>query len=70
MRKALKLFFAVAMITVVFITSCNKDDEPQIKVDGIDVTIPRILLENGKITMFISVTDLKGNAIPDLSKAN
>jgi Ca-activated chloride channel homolog len=71
MRKALKLFLIVTLLTVVFITACNKDDDqPKVKVDGIDVTIPRILLKDGKITMFISVTDLKGNPIPDLSKAN
>jgi Ca-activated chloride channel homolog len=70
MKRALKLFLAVTMLTVVFVTSCNKDEEPKVKVDGIDVTIPRILLKDGKITMFISVTDLKGNPITDLSKAN
>lgn len=69
MRKALQLIFAAVMISVLFITSCSKD-EPTVKVNGIDVTIPRIILKDGKITMFISVTDLEGNAISDLSKAN
>lgn len=71
MRKAFVLLLVVALTGVLFITSCNKDDEtPVVKVDGIDVTIPRVLLKDGKITMFISVTDLKGNPIKDLSKAN
>jgi Ca-activated chloride channel family protein len=71
MKRAVQFLFVAALIGVFFITSCNKDDSPPVvKVDGIDVTIPRILIENGKLTMFVSVTDLKGNAITDLSKAN
>jgi Ca-activated chloride channel homolog len=69
MKKALGLLFFAALFGLFLTTSCNKD-EPVVKVDGIDVTIPRILLKDGKITMFISVTDRKGNAINDISKAN
>lgn len=69
MRKLFQLFFAAVMISVILVAGCNKD-EPSQKIDGIDVTIPRILLKDGKITMFISVTDLQGNAISDLAKAN
>ncbi len=69
MKKLLPLLM-IAVLAVLFITSgCRKDDQ-DVKVDGIDVTIPRILLKDGKITMFISVTDLKGNAINNLSQSN
>lgn len=70
MRKAFLLISAVVLSGFILMTGCQKDDNTPVKVDGIDVTIPRILLKDGKITMFVSVTDLKGNAIKDMSKAN
>lgn len=71
MRNAFSLFIVATLLGVVFIIGCQKDDaQTPVKVDGIDVTIPRILLKDGKITMFVSVSDLKGNAIKDISKAN
>lgn len=60
----------IAVMAVLFVVSGCRKDEPDVQIDGIDVTIPRVLLKDGKITMFISVTDLKGNAITDLSKGN
>lgn len=76
MKKAVNFLIVVLLLGMFTFTACNKDDvtivpdKPQIKVDGINVTIPRIVLNNGKITMFISVTDLKGNAIRDLTSSN
>lgn len=59
------------MIPMIFVVSCNKDDrQPFVKLDGIDVTIPRILHQDGKITMFISVTDRKGNPIKDVNSGH
>ncbi len=74
MKKARYVFFAVLLVPLVLMTGCFKDFDgdpaPTGKVDGIDVTIPRVVLQNGKITMFISVTDLKGNAIRNIKSNN
>lgn len=69
MKKLFPLLM-IAVLAVLFVVSGCRKDEPDVQIDGIDVTIPRVLLKDGKITMFISVTDLKGNAITDLSKGN
>jgi len=72
MRKLVQFFTLFALIGAFMITGCKKDEDftPIKKVDGIDVTIPRILLKDGKITMFISVTDLKGNPIKDINNSH
>lgn len=69
MKNYFKLMLAMTMVVIVVVAGCQKDDSI-VKVDGIDVTIPRILLKDGKITMFISVTDLKGNAISGISSGD
>jgi Ca-activated chloride channel homolog len=69
MKKILPLLMLAVLGGLFVMSGCRKDNTND-KVDGIDVTIPRILLQNGKITMFVSVTDLDGNAIKDLSSAN
>ncbi len=72
MRKIFTLLAVLALSATMFFVGCNKDESfiPIKQVDGIDVTIPRILLKDGKITMFVSVTDLSGNPIKDINASN
>lgn len=69
MKKINLLICFFMLVSSILFFNCSKD-EPIKKVDGIDVTIPRILLKNGKITMFVSVTDLEGNAIKNINESN
>ncbi|MDT8309387.1 MAG: VWA domain-containing protein [Bacteroidales bacterium] len=73
MKKLSVLVLAIIFAIPLLYTGCREDNDnlPSLqKIDGIDVTIPRVVYENGKITMFVSVTDLKGNAIKGLDAGN
>jgi hypothetical protein len=73
MRRFLNFFAAITLIGALVIIGCSKAgqfDPIDPPVDGVDVTIPRVLLKNGKITMFVSVTDLKGNPIKQINESH
>ncbi len=73
MKKTLfnSLFF-IALIALFATTSCQKDEyvEPQPKISGIDLSIPRITVENGQLIIYLSVTDKEGNPITDITSNN
>ncbi len=76
MKKILLMALSgIILITLCLTSSCKKDDDtnddfvnPQ--VDGIRVTIPRAIVNDGKLSIFISVTDLMGVPIKGLNKNN
>lgn len=70
--KKLGLLLAVSFLAVVVVFSgCRRDDNfnPQ-NVEGIDVTIPRIIVQNGKLSVFVSVADLDGKPIKGINASH
>jgi hypothetical protein len=77
MKKILSPFFAIILITFLF--SCQKDQEPLSIVgnnphiavtSGINSNVPRIDFSNGKMTVFLSVTDQTGRPLTGLVNPN
>ncbi len=77
MKKIFTSVFAIALF--VFLFSCQKDEQPLSIVgnnphiantSGINANIPRIDMKNGKMTVFLSVTDQIGRPLTGLSNPN
>lgn len=72
-----KLLFLSLALFFILIYGCKKDSEPlsivgnnQNNTSGLNSSIPRIDINNGKMTIFLSVTDLIGHPISGLSNPN
>jgi len=72
MRKFSFYLLGLVLLSAILVSGCRREGEPYPygKVDGIDVTIPRVVLNNGKITVFVSVTDLDGRAITNINSSH
>lgn len=74
MKKIFTSIFALALL--VFLFSCQKDHDPlsivgpQKAISTISSNIPRVDLTNGKMTVFLSVTDQIGLPLTGLSNPN
>ena len=75
MKKIYALFTALAIILVLF--SCQKDESPLSIVGNppqntkeIQSNIPRVDIKNGKMLVFLSVTDQTGRPLTGLSNPN